>query len=89
MITNKKKFFTEVLKGILKLVVAGVFIGVLKEYDFWIALILAAKIFHNIYKDIIRPKNKNWLLLAGMLLTCFGFPLFVQTRIKINSFVKK
>ncbi|AUC83906.1 hypothetical protein CW731_00755 [Polaribacter sp. ALD11] len=72
MITNKKVFFTETLKALVKLIVAGILIGVLKEYDFWIALILAAKIFHNIYKDIIRPKNKNWLLLAGMLLTCFG-----------------
>lgn len=72
MITNKKKFLIEVLKGILKLIIAGVFIGYLKEYDFWIAIILAVKILHNIYRDIIKPKNKNWLLLIGMLLTCFG-----------------
>jgi hypothetical protein len=72
LITNKKKFFIEILKGILKLIVAGIFIGYLKKYDFWIALILAAKILHNIYKDLIKPKKKNWLLLIGMLLTCFG-----------------
>jgi hypothetical protein len=72
LITNKKKFFIEILKGILKLIIAGIFIGYLKEYDFWIAVILAAKIFHNIYKDIIKPTAKNWLLLIGMLLTCFG-----------------
>lgn len=72
MITNKKKFSLEVLKGILKLIIAGVFIGYLKEYDFWIAIILAVKILHNIYRDIIKPKSKNWLLLIGMLLTCFG-----------------
>lgn len=72
MITNKKKFLVEFLKGIAKLIVAGVFIGYLKEYDFWIATLLLLKILHNIYKDIYKPKKKNWLLLAGMLLTCFG-----------------
>ncbi|MFD2528805.1 hypothetical protein [Polaribacter marinaquae] len=72
MVTDKKKFLIEVIKGILKLIVAGVFIGYLKEYDLIIALILVAKLTHNVYKDIIKPKNKNWLLLIGMLLTCFG-----------------
>ncbi|WP_439128460.1 hypothetical protein [Polaribacter sp.] len=72
MITNKKEFFIEVLKAILKLVIAGVFIGYFKEHDLLIACILLLKIFYNIYKDIYKPKNKNWLLLAGMLLTCFG-----------------
>ncbi|WP_299013865.1 hypothetical protein [uncultured Polaribacter sp.] len=72
MITNKKKFFIEFLKGLLKLVIAGGFIGYFKEYDFWIALLLFLKILHNLYKDIYKPTQKNWLLLAGMLLTCFG-----------------
>ncbi|WP_298765458.1 hypothetical protein [uncultured Polaribacter sp.] len=72
MITNKKKFLVELLKGFLKLVIAGAFIGYLKEYDFWIALLLFLKILHNLYKDIYKPKQKNWLLLVGMLLTCFG-----------------
>ena len=72
MITNNKKFFTAILIGILKLIVAGVFIGYLKEYDLFIALLLAAKIMYNIYKDILKPTTKNWLLLLGMLLTCFG-----------------
>ncbi|WP_299061443.1 hypothetical protein [uncultured Polaribacter sp.] len=72
MITDKKKFFIEVIKGILKLIIAGVFIGYLKEYDLIIALILIAKLTHNVYKEIIKPNHKNWLLLIGMLLTCFG-----------------
>ncbi|MFQ3296907.1 MAG: hypothetical protein ACI9JT_000321 [Polaribacter sp.] len=72
MIANREKFFIEIIKGILKLIIAGFFIGYLKEYDFWIALLLAAKILHNIYKDLIKPTKKNWLLLIGMLLTCFG-----------------
>lgn len=73
MINNKKEFFKEVLKAIIKLIIAGVLIGVLKEYDSVIAVLLVLKIMHNMYKEIIKPKeNKNWLLLIGMLLTGFG-----------------
>lgn len=73
MILKKKKFSIEIGKAILKLIIAGVFIGLLKQYDFIIALILVLKICYNLYTEIIRPKsNKNWLLLIGMLLTGFG-----------------
>ncbi|WP_299063754.1 hypothetical protein [uncultured Polaribacter sp.] len=73
MITNKKKFFLETLKALIKLIIAGILIGVLKQYDAIIAVLLIVKITHNIYKEIIQPKdNKNWLLLVGMLLTGFG-----------------
>lgn len=73
MIINKKKFFTEITKAVLKLIIAGVLIGVLKQYDAIIAGILILKIIHNIYKDVLKPKtNKNYLLIVGMLLTGFG-----------------
>lgn len=73
MISNTKVFFIEIFKGLLKLIVAGVFIGLLKEYDNVIAGILILKIIHNVYTEIIKPKkDKNWLLLIGMLLTGFG-----------------
>lgn len=73
MITNTKLFFTEILKALIKLIIAGVFIGFLKQYDIAIAGILILKIIHNVYTEIIKPKtNKNWLLLIGMLLTGFG-----------------
>ncbi len=73
MITNKKEFSKQILKALLKLTIAGVFIGVLKKYDTIIAGILMLKIIHNTYKEIIKPeKHKNWLLLVGMLLTGFG-----------------
>lgn len=53
--------------------IAGVFIGLLKEQDVIIAGILILKIIHNVYTEIIKPKNnRNWLLLVGMLLTGFG-----------------
>lgn len=73
MITNKKQFSIEILKAFIKLIIAGILIGVLKEYDAVIAGILLLKVIHNIYKEVIRPKtNKNWLLIVGMLLTGFG-----------------
>ena len=73
MITRKKQFFKEILKALAKLIIAGVFIGVLKKYDAIIAVILLLKIFHNSYTEVVKPKtNKNWLLLIGMLLTGFG-----------------
>ncbi|MEE9409251.1 MAG: hypothetical protein V3V28_14390 [Polaribacter sp.] len=73
MITNKKQFSIELLKAFIKLIIAGILIGVLKEYDAIIAGILFLKVIHNIYKEVIRPKtNKNWLLIIGMLLTGFG-----------------
>ena len=73
MITHKKQFSIQILKALLKLIVAGILIGLLKKYDAVIAVILLLKIGYNIYEEIIQPKtNKNWLLLIGMLLTGFG-----------------
>ena len=73
MISNKKRFSVEILKAIIKLIIAGVLIGVLKKHDVIIASIIVLKIVHNIYKEVIVPKtNKNWILIIGMLLTCFG-----------------
>ncbi|NCT10330.1 MAG: hypothetical protein GW772_09675 [Flavobacteriia bacterium] len=73
MIINKNKFTKEVLKSLLKLIIAGVFIGLLKKQDAIIAVLLLLKISQNIYLEIIKPKtHKNWILLIGMLLTGFG-----------------
>jgi len=72
LIYNKKLFSIEILKALAKLIIAGVLIGLLKQYDLIIAILLGLKIIHNIYKEIIKPKKKNWLLLIGMLLTGFG-----------------
>lgn len=73
MIKNKKHFLFEISKAIIKLIIAAVLIGVLKKYDAIIAILLVAKIGHNVYVEIIKPTtNKNWLLLVGMILTGFG-----------------
>jgi len=73
LILDTPKFSKAFLIAVFKLLLAGCFIGFLKEYDELIACILILKIIHNIYIEIIVPKkNKNWLLLIGMLLTGFG-----------------
>lgn len=73
MITDKKKFTIEILKSLLKLIFAGIIIGLLKKQDAVIAVLLVSKIGQNLYLEIIKPKkNKNWILLIGMLFTGFG-----------------
>lgn len=73
MITNKKLFLKEIAKALLKLILAGLLIGVLKKYDAILAVLLLLKVIQNIYKEIIKPQtNKNWILLIGMFLTGFG-----------------
>lgn len=70
MILHRKKFSIKIAKAILKLVIAGVFIGILKEYDLIIAIILVLKIAYNLYDEVIKPEaHKNWILLIGMLIT--------------------
>jgi hypothetical protein len=73
LITNKKLFLKEIAKALLKLILAGLLIGVLKKYDAILAVLLLLKVIQNIYKEIIKPQtNKNWILLIGMFLTGFG-----------------
>ncbi|WP_088323342.1 hypothetical protein [Polaribacter tangerinus] len=70
MITNSQKFVKEITIGALKLIIAGIFIGYFKSYDFWIAILLATKVAFDIYALVLKPIRKKWILLFGMLLTC-------------------
>ena len=73
MIVNKKVFLKEISKALLKLVLAGVIIGIFKKYDAILAILLLSKVLQNCYKEIIKPQtNKNWILLIGMFLTGFA-----------------
>jgi hypothetical protein len=73
LISSKKIFFKEIGKALLKLILAGVVIGVFKKYDLILAILLFLKVVQNCYKEIVKPTtNKNWILLIGMLLTGFG-----------------
>lgn len=71
-ITDQKNFLKEILKALAKLTIAGVLIGLLKEYDLILAILLLLKILHVIYKNIYKAGPKNWILLIGMLLTGVG-----------------
>ena len=72
LILQKKLFIKELSKALLKLIIAGIVIGVLKEYDLIIALLLILKIAFNSYTEIVKPEEKNYVLLIGMILTGFG-----------------
>ena len=69
MIINYNNFLLEILKAFIKLCIAGLLIGLLKSYDLIIALILLIKIIHVVYKNVIKSKIKNWILLYGMSIT--------------------
>lgn len=71
-ISNSKAFLIEILKAFAKLGIAGVFIGLLKSYDWIVAIVLILKILHVVYANIWKPKAKNWILLAGMILSGVG-----------------
>lgn len=71
-VSNSKAITKEVLKALLKLTIAGVLIGLLKEYDLILAILLLGKILHVIYVNVYKVDAKNWILLIGMLLTGVG-----------------
>lgn len=71
-ISNRKEFFKEIVKAMVKLGIAGTVIGLFKEYDLWVAVLLFLKIVHVIYVNIVKVSNKNWILLIGMLISGVG-----------------
>lgn len=71
-ISNRKEFLKEIIRAIIKLGIAGIVIGLLKEYDLWVAVLLFLKILHVIYVNIIKTQNKNWILLTGMIISGGG-----------------
>lgn len=71
-IKDQKGFIKEILVATLKLSIAGIMIGLLKSYDWLIAILLLIKVLHALYVNIYKSQTKNWILLAGMLLTGFG-----------------
>jgi hypothetical protein len=53
----------------IKITVAGVAIGLFKEYDLILAILVAAYILKVFYQQIISRKNKEWILFIGMVTT--------------------
>ena len=63
------KSLKPLLKGTIKISIAGTFIGYLHQYDFWVALFLLCYFIYILYKSYYKSDNKNWTLLIGMFLT--------------------
>lgn len=70
MFTNTSAFTKVLLKATVKITIAGFFIGFLHQYDWLVALVLFAKIGFEIYNRVY--KNKNYLFLVGVILTCIA-----------------
>ena len=68
-LANTGAFFKEIYKTLAKLIIAGVFIGLFKSYDGWVAVVLLLKILHVLYITIVTSPSKNWMLLIGMILS--------------------
>jgi hypothetical protein len=71
-IANKKSFLNEIAKAFIKLGIAGTVIGLFKQYDFWVAILLFLKVLHVIYVHVLKPSTKNWILLIGMIISGAG-----------------
>ena len=71
-VTDRSGFFKEIAKAFIKLTIAGVLIGLLKQYDLILAILLLLKIAHVIYVNNYKAERKNWILLIGMLITGIG-----------------
>lgn len=70
MFTNTPAFTKVLLKATAKIIIGGLFIGFLHEYDWLVALVLFAKILYEVYFRVL--KNKNYLFLIGIILTCIA-----------------
>ena len=70
MFTNTLAFTKVLLKATAKITIGGFLIGFLHQYDWLVALILFAKIAYEVFKRVY--KNKNYLFLFGVTLTCIA-----------------
>ncbi len=70
MFTNTSTFTKVLLKATVKITIAGFLIGFLHQYDWLVALILFIKIAVEVYNRVF--KNKNYLFLVGVILTCIA-----------------
>lgn len=67
MIFNK--LGSEILKITLKLIFAGILIGLLHKYDLLIALLLLSYIVWKLKVEVFKKDHQNYILLIGMIST--------------------
>ena len=68
---QQKKSFKNLVTAILKITLSGGIIGFFHEYDFWVGLLLFTRLIAFLYKDYFKATERNWILLAGMVITGF------------------
>ena len=68
---QQKETFKALAIATFKITLTGIFIGVFHAYDFWVGLLLGIRLLIFIYKNYYKTAKKNWILLAGMVLTGF------------------
>ncbi len=68
---QQKETFKALAIATFKITLTGIVIGVFHAYDFWVGLLLGIRLLIFIYKNYYKTAKKNWILLAGMVLTGF------------------
>lgn len=68
-INQKKETFKALAIAFVKITIPGIIIGVFHEYDFWVGLLLFSYLILFLYKNYFKATSKNWILLAGMIIT--------------------
>lgn len=66
---QQKETFKALAIATVKITLTGIVIGVFHEYDFWIGLLLFIRLIAFLYKNYFKSTEKNWILLAGMIIT--------------------
>ncbi|MGY5353942.1 hypothetical protein [Wenyingzhuangia sp. IMCC45467] len=69
MTIQSKNITISLLKATLKICIAGVFIGLLHQKDWLVAIFLILKVVHSMYNLGFSNKQKNWIVPIGMFLS--------------------
>ena len=68
---QQQKSFKNLVVATLKIILSGGIIGLFHAYDFWVGLLLFTRLVTFLYKDYFKATERNWILLAGMIITGF------------------
>ncbi len=66
---QQKETFKTIIIAFVKITIPGIIIGVFHKHDFWVGLLLFTYLLVFLYKNYLRKASKNWILLAGMIIT--------------------
>lgn len=66
---QQKETFKTIIIAFVKITITGIIIGVFHKHDFWVGLLLFTYLLVFLYKNYLHKASKNWILLAGMIIT--------------------